>query len=53
MFTWMQELFGTGLGNKSFGGLPIDSNWWLPISNWGRPLAGPRRAIALFLIVNA
>ena len=26
-FTTMQELFGTGLGNKSFNGLPIDSNW--------------------------
>ena len=21
------ELFGTGLGNESFNGLPIDSNW--------------------------
>jgi len=28
--TVMQELFGTGLGNKSFGGLPIDSNWVAP-----------------------
>ena len=25
--TLLQELFGTGLGNKSFGGLAIDSNW--------------------------
>jgi len=25
--TTMQELFGTGLGNKSFDGLPIDSTW--------------------------
>jgi O-antigen ligase len=25
--TWVQELFGTGLSNKSFNGLPIDSNW--------------------------
>jgi len=69
-FTWMQELFGTGLGNKSFGGLPIDSNWvatHLELGRLGvaivvafllvllltavtRP-AGPRRAIALFLIV--
>ena len=23
----MEELFGTGLGDKSFDGLPIDSNW--------------------------
>jgi hypothetical protein len=69
-FSWMQELFGTGLGNKSFGGLPIDSNWvatHLELGRLGvaivvaflialfltaitRP-AGPRRAIALFLIV--
>ena len=69
-FTWMQELFGTGLGNKSFAGLPIDSNWvatHLELGRLGvaivvafllalfltavtRP-AGPRRAIALFLIV--
>jgi hypothetical protein len=69
-FTMMQELFGTGLGNKSFNGLPIDSNWVatrLELGRLGvaivvalllvlllaavtRP-AGPRRAIALFLVV--
>jgi hypothetical protein len=68
--TMMQELFGTGLGNKSFGGLPIDSNWvatYLELGRFGVALvvalllvlilaavtrpAGPRRAIALFLIV--
>jgi hypothetical protein len=69
-FTRVQELFGTGLGNKSFNGLPIDSNWVatrLELGRLGvaivvavllvllltavtRP-AGPRRAIALFLIV--
>jgi hypothetical protein len=68
--TMMQEFFGTGLGNKSFGGLPIDSSWvatQLELGRLGvamvvalllvlflvavtRP-AGPRRAIALFLIV--
>jgi hypothetical protein len=68
--TTMQELFGTGLGNKSFDGLPIDSNWVatnLELGRFGvaivvafllalflaaasRP-AGPRRAIALFLVV--
>ena len=68
--TMLQELFGTGLGNKSFGGLPIDSSWvatQLELGRLGvamvvalllvlflvavtRP-AGPRRAIALFLIV--
>jgi hypothetical protein len=25
--TWLQEIFGSGLSNKSFNGLPIDSNW--------------------------
>jgi hypothetical protein len=25
--SWWQELFGFGLSNKSFNGLPIDSNW--------------------------
>jgi hypothetical protein len=25
--TTMQDIFGSGLGNKSFNGLPIDSNW--------------------------
>jgi hypothetical protein len=24
---WLQEFFGSGLSNKSFNGLPIDSNW--------------------------
>jgi hypothetical protein len=24
---WLAEVFGTGLSNKSFNGLPIDSNW--------------------------
>jgi hypothetical protein len=24
---WPQEFFGTGLSNKSYNGLPIDSNW--------------------------
>jgi hypothetical protein len=67
--TMIQEVFGTGLGNKSFDGLPIDSNWVatrlelgrvgvaivvalllvLVLTAVTRP-AGPRRAIALFLI---
>ncbi|HEY6793320.1 MAG TPA: hypothetical protein VI248_01415 [Kineosporiaceae bacterium] len=25
--TWVQAAFGTGLSNKSYNGLPIDSNW--------------------------
>jgi hypothetical protein len=68
--TAMQEVFGTGLGNKSFNGLPIDSNWVATDIELGRlgvaivvavllvlffaaatRPAGPRRAVALFLIV--
>jgi len=68
--TILQELFGTGLTNKSFDGLPIDSSWVatkielgrfgvaitvaillvLVLAAAARP-AGPRRAIALFLVV--
>ncbi|HVN12381.1 MAG TPA: hypothetical protein VMT69_09815 [Kineosporiaceae bacterium] len=68
--TTLEELFGTGLGNKSFDGLAIDSNWvathlelgrlgvaivvaflaFLLLAAVTRP-AGPRRAIALFLVV--
>jgi O-antigen ligase len=68
--TTVQQIFGTGLGDKSFGGLPIDSNWVatnvelgrvgvalvvafllvLVLAAFARP-AGPRRAIALLLVV--
>jgi O-antigen ligase len=68
--TILQEFFGTGLGNKSFDGLAIDSNWVAThlelgrvgvalvvafllvifLAAWTRP-AGPRRAIAIFLVV--
>lgn len=66
----MEEMFGSGLSNQSFQGLPIDSNWvatyldqgWFGII--GQVLVvvvlllmaasrarGPRRAVALFLVV--
>ena len=68
--TTLQEFFGTGLGNKSFDGLAIDSNWVAThlelgrvgvalvvaillvifLAAWTRP-AGPRRAIAIFIVV--
>jgi len=68
--TMLQEFFGTGLGNKSFDGLAIDSNWVAThlelgrvgvalvvaillvifLAAWTRP-AGPRRAIAIFIVV--
>jgi O-antigen ligase len=68
--TALQEFFGTGLGNKSYDGLAIDSNWVAThlelgrvgvalvvafllvifLAAWTRP-AGPRRAIAIFIVV--
>jgi hypothetical protein len=70
--TSLQELFGSGLSNKSFGGLAIDSNWIATHFELGRlgvaivvafllsvlfaavvRPAGPRRAIALFLVIYA
>ena len=65
-----ETLFGFGLSNKSFNGLPIDSNWlgtyydiglvgvainvamllFLLTAAWFQP-QGPRRALALFLVV--
>jgi len=66
----IQEMFGNGLSNMSFNGLPIDSNWvatyldegWFGIVVEASILLlllgmaithvrGPRRAVALFLIV--
>jgi hypothetical protein len=68
--TIVQDLFGIGLTNKSFNGLPIDSSWVATKIELGRlgvgitvavllalflaaitRPAGPRRAIALFIIV--
>ena len=66
----IEEMFGSGLSNQSFHGLPVDSNWvatyldqgWfgllgqslvvvvLLLMAAGQP-RGPRRAVALFLIV--
>jgi hypothetical protein len=66
----MESLFGSGLSNKSFDGLAIDSNWvasyldqgWfgvvlqaamllLLLAMVATHVRGPRRAVALFLIV--
>jgi hypothetical protein len=63
-------MFGNGLSNKSFNGLPVDSNWvatYLDLGWFGIAIQvafflvllamavthvrGPRRAVALFLIV--
>ena len=66
----MDALFGSGLSNKSFDGLAIDSNWvasyldqgWfgvvlqaamllLLLAMAATHVRGPRRAVALFLVV--
>jgi hypothetical protein len=66
----MESLFGSGLSNKSFDGLAIDSNWVASYQDQGwfgivlqasmfllllamvaTHVRGPRRAVALFLIV--
>jgi hypothetical protein len=45
--TLLQELFGTGLGNKSFDGLAIDSNWVATHVELGR--AGVALVVAFLL----
>jgi hypothetical protein len=66
----MEAVFGSGLSNKSFDGLAIDSNWvasyldqgWfgivlqasmllLLLAMVATHVRGPRRAVALFLVV--
>jgi hypothetical protein len=52
-FTMMQELFGTGLGNKSFDGLPIDSNWVATRLELGRVGVAIVVSILLVLLLAA
>jgi hypothetical protein len=47
--TVMEELFGTGLSNKSFAGLPIDSNWVATHLELGR--LGVALVIVFLLVV--
>jgi hypothetical protein len=51
--TGTQEFFGTGLGNKSFGGLPIDSNWVATHLELGRLGVALVVAFLLFLLLAA
>ena len=48
-----QEIFGFGLSNSSFGGLPIDSNWMSSYQEQGLFGAIVCGLILLFLLVNA
>jgi hypothetical protein len=66
----LEQFLGSGLANKSFNGLPVDSNWLASYLEQGwfgvlvqasfvlllllsavTHVRGPRRAVALFLIV--
>jgi hypothetical protein len=51
--TRFQVLFGMGLSNKSFGGLPIDSNWLASYNDQGLIGVTVCAAILIFLLVNA
>ena len=51
--TGLQELFGTGLGNKSFNGLAIDSNWVATNLELGRVGVAVVVAFLLFLLLAA
>lgn len=46
--TWLEKIFGTGLSNKSFNGLPIDNSWFAAYQEQG--LVGVT-LVALFLAV--
>ena len=47
--TTVQEIFGTGLGDKSYGGLPIDSNWVATHLELGR--LGIALVVAFLLVI--
>jgi hypothetical protein len=51
--TWLQEVFGNGLSNKSFNGLPIDSNWVATYFDQGLFGAGIVVAFLVTLILIA
>jgi hypothetical protein len=50
---WLDELFGSGLSNKSFNGLPIDSNWLAVYLDQGWFGLFVDAALLLFLILLA
>ncbi len=51
--TKFQDLFGFGLSNKSFNGLPIDSNWLASYLDQGLFGVAVSAAILVFLLVTA
>jgi hypothetical protein len=50
---WFQVLFGFGLSNKSFQGLPIDSNWLASYYDQGMFGVAVCAAMLLFLLATA
>jgi hypothetical protein len=50
---WFQVLFGFGLSNEGFNGLPIDSNWLTAYQDLGLIGVSIVAAMLLFLLVNA
>lgn len=51
--TKFQEIFGFGMSNGSFGGIPIDSNWLESYNQQGLIGVAVCAAVLLFLIVTA
>jgi len=51
--TRFQEIFGFGLSNDSFGGLPIDSNWFTSYNEQGLFGVAVCAAMVVFLFVTA
>ena len=50
---WFQVLFGFGLSNEGFNGLPIDSNWLTAYQDLGLVGVTIVAAMLLFVLVNA
>jgi hypothetical protein len=50
---WLEDVFGSGLSNKSFDGLPIDSNWLAVYLDQGWFGVVVDAALLLFLILLA
>jgi hypothetical protein len=46
----MEQVFGMGLGDKSFGGLPIDNSWLAVYNEQG--LAGVAVVAAVFIVLG-
>ena len=50
---WIEDLFGWGLSDQSFGGLPIDSSWVATYVDQGWLGVGVQAAVLLLLLLMA